>query len=130
MRAFALVVVLAVALSGCAANAQDPFAYTKKPLYTGYFDLDPLAGGTTDAQEFRVEDGSIGRVHVQVWVNATAGAGKVDVYDPSGRLVLTSEGQAEQGFPLNLGVWRVVVSGTPDGEGKLEGHVGVLVTRR
>lgn len=130
MRAFALLLVAAVALSGCAANAQDPFAYAKKPLYTGHFELPPLAVGKTDSQEFRVEDGSIGQVRIQVWVNATAGEGKVDVIDPSGRTLLSTTTQADQSFPLNLGVWRVVVAGTPDGEGRLDGSVGVLVTRK
>lgn len=126
MRAFALLLVAAVALAGCAANAEDPFAYTRKPLYTGHFELDPLAGGKTDSQEFRVEDGSIARVHVQVWVNATAGGARVEVVDPSGRTVLSVTDDAEQSFPLHLGVWTVRV--TPEGEAA--GHVSVLATRR
>lgn len=118
----------ALVLAGCSAGADDPFAYTRKPLYTGYFDLDPLAGGKTDSQEFRVEDGSIGRIHVQVWINATAGRGQVDLVDPSGRTALTTTSSTTQSYPLTLGVWKVVVRGEPDG-GALAGHVGVLVTR-
>lgn len=130
MRLSVLLLVPALALAGCAANAQDPFAYAKKPLYTGHFDLEPLAGGKTDSQQFRVEDGSIGHVNVRIWVNATAGAAKVDVIDPSGRTVLSTTTDAERSFPLNLGVWTVVVSGAPAEEGGLAGGVGVLVTRK
>ena len=127
MRAFALLVLAAVVLAGCSANAQDPFAYTKKPLYTGHFELDPLTGGKTDGQQFRVEDGSIAQVYVQVWVNATEGGARVDVIDPSGRTVMSTTSTTEMGFPLTLGVWKVVV--TPEGDAP-KGHVGVLVTRR
>jgi hypothetical protein len=130
MRAFAVLLLAAVVLAGCSANAQDPFAYAKKPLYTGHFELDPLVDGKTDSQEFRVEDGSIGYVRVQVWVNDTAGDATVEVLDPSGRAVLTTSANADQSFPLNLGVWKVVVRGAPDAEGKLSGNVGVLVTRK
>ncbi len=130
MRAFALLVVAAVALAGCSANAEDPFAYAKKPLYTGHFELEPLAEGKVDSQQFRVEDGSIAQVRVQVWVNNTAGDAKVEVVDPSGRTVLTTTTTTDQSFPLNLGVWKVLVSGTPDGEDGLKGNVGILVTRK
>ena len=130
MRAFVAPLLAAMVLAGCSANAQDPFAYAKKPLYTGHFELDPLVGGKTDGLEFRVEDGSIGYVHVQVWVNATAGEGKVEIIDPSGRTVISTTTHAAQTFPLNLGVWKVVVTGTPDGENGLKGHVGVLATRK
>ena len=130
MRASAALLLAAMVLAGCSANAQDPFAYAKKPLYTGHFELEPLAGGKTDSQEFRVEDGSIGFVRVQLWVNNTAGDATVEVYDPAGRAVITTTTGVDQSFPLNLGVWKVVVRGTPDAEGKLSGNVGVLVTRK
>lgn len=133
MRLVALLsVVLALVLAGCSAQGQqqDPFAYAKKPLYTSHFELDPLVGGKTDGQQFRVEDGSIAAVKVQIWVNATAGGGSVELQDPSGRVVMTTTGPyAEQSFPLNLGVWTVTVKGAPDESGKLSGGVGVLVTR-
>ena len=130
MRLSVLLLVPALLLAGCAANAQDPFAYAKKPLYTGHFELEPLAGGKTDSQQFRVEDGSIGYVNVRIWVNNTAGDSNVDVIDPSGKTVLSTTSHAEQAFPLNLGIWTVVVSGTPDESGALAGGVGVLVTRK
>lgn len=132
MRLLALLlVVLALVLAGCSAQGrQDPFAYAKKPLYSSHFDLDPLVGGKTDGQEFRVEDGSIAAVRVQVWVNATAGGANVEIKDPSGRVVMTTSGpHADQSFPLNLGIWTVTVVGVPDAEGKLSGGVGVHVTR-
>ena len=125
MRTRLLALAVMLTMAGCIAKAnQDPFAYTRKPLYTGGFDLDGLTA--TDQQEFRVEDGSIARVHVQVWVNATAGGARVEVVDPSGRTVLSVTDDAEQSFPLHLGVWTVRV--TPEGEAA--GHVSVLATRR
>lgn len=130
MRALAvLALAAATVLAGCSANAKDPFAYARKPLYTGHFELEPLAQGKVDSQEFRVEDGSIGYVHVQVWVNNTAGDATVEVVDPSGRTVLTATEDAEQKYPLTLGVWKVLVRGAPDAEGRLAGNVGILVTR-
>lgn len=120
-----LVLALLLPMAGCIAKANhDPFAYTRKPLYTGGFELDGLAG--TDEQEFRVEDGSISRVHVRVWVNATAGGARVEIVDPSGRVVMQATDDAQAAFPLELGVWRVRV--TPEGEAA--GHVSVLATRR
>ena len=121
-RVLALAAMLTMA--GCIAKAnQDPFAYTRKPLYTGGFDLDGLQAA--DQQEFRVEDGSISRVHARVWVNATAGGAHVEIMDPSGRTVLSVTDDAEMAFPLALGVWTVRV--TPEGEAA--GHVSILVTR-
>lgn len=124
---WSLVALLCVAaLAGCTAKgSNDPFAYMKKPLYTGGFDLEDIA--TRDQQEFRVEDGSILQVYAQVWVNATAGGAQVEISDPSGRVVLSTTEHAEQGFPMTLGVWRVKV--TPTSE-DAAGHVGILVTRR
>ena len=120
-----LAVALVLTMAGCFAKAnQDPFAYTRKPLYTGGFDLDGLAA--TDEQQFRVEDGSISEVHVQVWVNATTGSARVEVEDPSGQVYMNTTQSGEMGFPLRLGVWHVRV--TPEGEAT--GHVAVLVTRR
>lgn len=125
-----LLVCAALVLAGCAAKGQqDPFAYTRKPLYTGHFDLDPLAGGKVDSQQFRVEDGSIAEIRVQVWVNATAGGALVEILDPSGRTVVSTTTHAEQRFPLNLGIWTVKVRGQPDEAGQVAGGVGILVTR-
>lgn len=124
---WSLVALLCVAaLAGCTAKGtHDPFAYMKKPLYTGGFDLEAIVA--SDQQEFRVEDGSILQVYAQVWVNATAGGARVEISDPSGRVLLSTAQDAEQGFPMTLGVWTVKV--TPTSE-DAAGHVGVLVTRR
>lgn len=125
MRLLVLALVPMLALSGCIAKAkQDPFAYTRKPLYTGWFELDGMTA--PDEQQFRVEDGSIGQVHVQVWVNATAGGALVEVIDPSGQTRMSVTDDAALGFPLSLGVWHVRV--TP--EGAAAGDASILVTRR
>lgn len=124
-----LVIVALVALAGCTAEGQDPFAYMRKPLYTGWFDLAPLAEGSTDGQEFRVEDGSIAQIRLQVWVNATHGGGRVQVYDPSGDLVIDTTQPTLQTSGLELGVWRVVVSGAPAEDGAIVGSASLLVTR-
>ena len=126
MRRTPALLALAVMLTmaGCIAKANhDPYAYTRKPLYTGGFDLDGRTAA--DEQQFRVEDGSIARVRAQVWVNATAGGALVEITDPSGRTVMSVTDDGEMGFPLHLGVWTVRV--TPQGEST--GHVSVLVTR-
>lgn len=128
MRLVAVLLVLAVALAGCSAKGEDPLAYTKKPLYGGVFDLGTLKNGT-DQQQFRVQDGSIGMIKVNVWVNATAGGARVNVYDPSGRMVLTTTETTERSFPLNLGQWRVEVVGMPDDTGASAGHANIIVTR-
>lgn len=119
------VLVLALLFAGCTAKGEDdPFAYTRKPLYTGGFDLERIAG-QSDQQQFRVGDGSIAALKVQVWVNATAGGGEVQLLDPSGRVVLTTTQTTEQRVPVNLGAWTVNVKGQPASTG----HVSVLVTR-
>lgn len=128
MRLLVLPLVLAVALAGCSAKGDDPLAYTKKPLYASVFDLGAIQNGT-DEQQFRVQDGSIGMIKVSIWVNATAGGARVNVYDPSGRMVLTTAETVERSFPLNLGQWRVEVVGQPDATGAAAGHVNVIVTR-
>ena len=126
MRWSLVALLVVAALAGCTAEGtHDPFAYMKKPLYTGGFDLEDI--GTSDQQEFRVEDGSILQVYTQVWVNATMGGALVEVSDPSGRVVLSTTQHAENGLPMTLGVWTVKV--TPD-SAEAAGHVGVLVTRR
>ena len=116
---FALVVAgLFVVAAGCTARGgdDDPWAYTRKPLYAGGFDLERIAG-QTDAQEFRVTDGSIGAIRVLVWVNATAGGGTVRIYDPSGDLRLTTSETVERQYGLQLGSWRVEVEGQPASAG-------------
>lgn len=129
MRFLALPLALAVVLAGCAARgSDDPLAYTRKPLYVGGFALAQVAQteNLTQSQQFWVSDGSIGEIHVQVWVNATKGGARVIVTDPSGHVALDTTTAAEQGFGLNLGAWKVTVEAEPESAGL----VGVLVTRR
>lgn len=119
--AFAL---LAVASAGCVVTAKDdPFAYLREPLYSGGFDL--TASSVAESQAFRVEDGSIAEVRVEVFVNLTQGRALVELVDPSGATVLSVAESVERGFPLRLGVWTVTV--TPE---SAQGHVGILATRR
>lgn len=122
-RALVLVAIMLV-LAGCTAKGEDPFAYAKKPLYTGGYDLARLGNGT-QTQEFRVQDGSIASVKVNVWVNATAGGARVDVIDPAGTTVLSTTETTERTFPLNLGAWHVRVTGE---EGSA-GRVAILAVR-
>lgn len=113
----------ALVLAGCTVQgSQDPFAYTRKPLYTGGFDLARMAGEET--QEFRVQDGSIGTLRLFVWVNATAGGARVDVADPSGRTVLSTTETSESKAGLNLGAWKVKVAPAAQSEGMV--HVRVV----
>lgn len=125
MRLALVLLVLAALVTGCTASGdQDPFAYAKKPLYAGGFKLERL-GANTETQEFRVTDGSIASIHMLVWVNATAGGATVSIADPSGRTVLTTSETMERSVPLNLGAWKVSVTGQ---EGAA-GIVHVLVVR-
>lgn len=121
-----LVALLAILmLAGCTAEGgQDPWAYTKKPLYAGGFDLARISG-TTDAQEFRVTDGSIAAIRVLVWINATAGGATVRVFDPSGHTLFTTSETGERHYGLELGAWRVEV----DGHAESAGRVHVLAVR-
>lgn len=123
MRA-GLLLLAALLLAGCTAQGEDPFAYTRKPLYTGGFDLAKLDGGE-ETQQFRVGDGSIGAIRLQIWVNATEGGATVTILDPSGRVVLTTDSTRETSVPVNLGAWTVKIQGQPNSSG----HVGILVTR-
>lgn len=125
MRLALVLLVPVVLVAGCTATGQDdPFAYTKKPLYAGGFNLEKLGNGT-DTQEFRVQDGSIASIRMLVWVNATYGGATVTITDPSGRTVLTTSDTTERSSPLNLGAWKVNVTGR-EGSG---GMVHVLVVR-
>lgn len=125
MRQALVLLVLVALVAGCTATGeQDPFAYTKKPLYTGGFKLEQL-GAETATQEFRVTDGSIATIRMLVWVNATAGGGTVSITDPSGKSVLTTSDTTERSVPLNLGAWKVAVTG----EEGAAGIVHVLVVR-
>lgn len=128
MRLLALVLAASMLAAGCIARGEDPYAYAKKPLYSSGFDLARL-GTETVEQQFRVQDGSIGAIRVQVWVNATAGGAQVEVVDPSGRTVLTTDQAADRSYPLTLGQWRVRVTGVPDEAGAIEGQASVHVTR-
>lgn len=124
--ALTLLTLAALFAAGCSARGDDdPFAYIRKPLYTGSFDLEHLGENHTASQRFWVTDGSIGSIKVQVWVNATAGAAVVKVMDPDGNVALSSDESTSSRFPLALGDWTVVVEGTQDAKG----NVGVLVTR-
>ena len=111
-RVALLAIVHALVLAGCSARGgnEDPWAYTKKPLYAGGFSLERIAGHT-DSQEFRVTDGSIAAVRVLVWINATQGGGTVRVSDPGGHVVLSTSDTADQSFGLQLGRWVVEVEG-------------------
>lgn len=128
MRAHALAAIVLVAAfaAGCTASGDrpDPWAYTKKPLYAGGFDLGRLAG-QEETQQFRVTDGSIGAIRANVWINATAGGALITLHDPSGNVVLETDRTTEAQFPLNLGAWSVTATGH---EGSA-GIVHVLVTR-
>lgn len=120
---------LAVALAGCTAQGgRDPFAYAKKPLYTGHFDLAsmPVEG---DTQQFFVDDGSLTKFRIRVFVNATEGGGRVDVFGPSGQLVVSSSATSDQTIPVDLGAWTVKVYRQPGEGGAAAGSVELLVTR-
>lgn len=120
-----LALVAAVALAGCSAEGgQDPYAYTKKELYSGGFDLARIAG-QTDSQQFRVTDGSIAAIRAMVWVNATAGGATVTMRDPGGDVALATDATSERSFPLELGAWTVEVAGQPGSAGR----VHILVVR-
>lgn len=125
MRAAFAVLVLALLLAGCTATGQeDPFAYTRKPLYAGGFNLEKL-GGETETQTFRVSDGSIASIRILVWINATAGGATVIIKDPAGKTVLTTSETTEGSSPLNLGAWTATVEGRPESSG----IVHILVVR-
>lgn len=124
--ALTLLTLAALFAAGCSARGDDdPFAYIRKPLYTGSFDLEQLGENHTASQRFWVTDGSIGAIKVQVWVNATAGAAVVKVLDPDGNVAMATDEARSDQFPLALGDWSVVVEGTQDAKGM----VGVFVTR-
>jgi hypothetical protein len=126
MRLFVLALVAAVALAGCSSSDEstDPYAYTKKELYSGGFDLARLAGAN-DSQEFRVSDGSIAAIRVLVWVNATAGGATVTIRDPGGDVLLQTTETTERSLGLELGAWTVEVQGQPESAGR----VHILVVR-
>lgn len=119
-----LLLAVAVALAGCTASGEDPFAYTKKPLYAGGFDLARIAG-TTDSQEFRVTDGSIAGIDVRVWINATAGGAHVKLINPSGAVAYETSATDAKAIPMELGVWRVEVDAPAGSAGILH----ILATR-
>lgn len=124
MRAIlALALLLALALAGCSARGGGPdhFGYTKKDLYTGTFDL---AAGP-DAQSFFVEDGSIGQVRAQVWINATAGGATITFTDARGRDVWTTSQSGATTLPQDLGQWGVKIVPTAGSAGT----VGIVVVR-
>ena len=120
MRIPAVLAVCAfMLLAGCSARGspdQDPFAYVRKDLAHTAFDLAATAG-KSDEQKFRVEDGSVARIKLIVWVNATAGNATVDIYAPSGRDVLSTQQSTTLTVPVDLGVWRFVVHASPGANG-------------
>ncbi|HUR67991.1 MAG TPA: hypothetical protein VM370_02005 [Candidatus Thermoplasmatota archaeon] len=125
MHRLVLPLVGALLLAGCSAQGQtDPFAYTKKPLYAGGFDLAKL-DGASERQEFRVSDGSIPAVQLNVWINATAGGASVIIRDPAGHVALETSETTSRAVGLNLGAWTVDVQGQPASAG----IVHVLATR-
>lgn len=126
MKRLAPILLVAVLAAGCTAKGgdQDPWAYTKKPLYASGFNLERIAG-SEETQQFRVTDGSIAGIRMQVWVNATAGGGTVTIRDPGGKSILTTSSTADEVTMLNLGQWTVQVVG----QAGSVGIVHVLVTR-
>jgi hypothetical protein len=121
MKRVVLALLVVAMLAGCSAraNKDDFFGYMKKPLYASSFSLDRLHG-SQDTESFFVEDGSIGTITVRVWVNATAGAASVRVYDPTGAEVLNTTQTTTRAYPLNLGGWKVVVTASEDAAGKVD----------
>lgn len=125
MRLALALLVPALVLAGCTASGgADPFAYTRKPLYAGGFDLAELGDGD-ESQTFRVSDGSIASIRMLVWVNATAGGATVTIADPAGKTAMTTSGTAERSVPLNLGAWTATIQG----QAGSEGLVHILVVR-
>jgi hypothetical protein len=119
--------VLLVALAGCSARGTggDPWAYTRKPLYSGHIQLDGLTP-EGERQTIFVEDGSINRIRASVWVNTTQGGAIVEFVTPSGQTVWSTTSTGAQSLPMELGAWTLRVRPlTAD----TTGSVGVLVTR-
>ncbi|GEM_PF-5604643 len=127
MRWATALVVVAVVLAGCGAKASrdDLFGYMKKPLFASGFPLED-ARAAPQSQQFFVEDGSMAGVIIYVWVNATAGSATVQVYNAHGDEVVHTTQTTSASLPLDLGAWKIVVSGTPDAAGRVD----LLVTRR
>lgn len=124
----ALLLVAATLLAGCTASGgEDPWAYTKRELYSGGFDLTKVSAreGSTDNQEFRVTDGSIGAIRLLVWVNNTAGTPTITINDPSGRTILQTSQTTERQTSLALGAWTVRIDSPPGTEGRIH----ILVVR-
>jgi hypothetical protein len=125
MRAALALLIPALFLAGCTATGDsDPFAYARKPLYTGGFEIAEI-GEDGDSQTFRVTDGSIASVRMLVWVNASAGGATVTIADPAGSTMMTTSETAERSVPLNLGVWTVDLQARPESVGL----VHILVVR-
>jgi hypothetical protein len=125
-RALALALVAAVLLAGCGARANRDqfFGYMKKPIYASGFALED-ARATPQTQQFFVEDGSIGKVSVQVWVNATAGTATVQIVNAHGDTIVNTASSTTVSVPVDLGAWKITVSGSPDAAGRAD----VLVKR-
>lgn len=129
-RSLVLVLLASLLLAGCTARSSgtkaDPFAYTKKALYVGHFELADLKNGT-DAQSFSVDDGSIASVRLRAWINATTGGpAQVEVVDSSGRLVWSTTSTGEATAATNLGTWTVRIT-APLGS---TGSIDVIAARR
>ena len=126
MKRIVLAILIVAMLAGCSAKGSkdDFFGYMKKPLYASSFNLERTRAAP-QSEQFFVEDGSIGTISIQIWVNATAGAGTVQVYDPTGAEVIHTMQSMKQPFSLSLGAWKIVVTASPDAVGKVD----ALVTR-
>ena len=121
-RALATILLVA-AVAGCSASGSKPdyFGYTKKAIYTGTFDL---AAGP-DGQKFFVDDGSIGQLKAQVWINATAGGATITFTDARHRDVWTTSASGASVLPPDLGEWSLNVTPTHGAAGS----VGIVVLR-
>lgn len=123
--AMALALAAATLVAGCAARGDvDPFAYMKKPLYNGAFDLADVAGGNVTHQ-FWVTDGSIAEIHARLSVEAAAGSARMILRDPSGAVAIDTAVDVDKRLALDLGAWSITIEASPDARG----DAAALITR-